>query len=310
MRVAVTGGSGFIGQWVVDELCARGHEPVVFDHRGRSNDTHEVMLGDVRHATAVNELAAHVDGIIHLAAVLGTQETVNNPLPAIWTNVVGTANLSAACREHDIPVVNIAVGNWWMLNAYSITKHCASQLLDMHRIEHDLKANQVRVVNAYGPRQRAAKPFAAGKVRKVMPSFICRALSGMPIEVYGDGLQVSDCVWVGDVARVLVKALEHAANGDVFDRPIEVGPDAHRTVLDLANLVANTAADTNEQVHPVDIVYLPMRPGEKPGDTVTADTTTLALVDEHPDRFVPLADGVQRTVEWFAANEDITWSRP
>src|SRR5205814_3666359 len=88
MRVGVTGGYGFIGRYVCEELITRGHEPLVFDSRGRTpNPDWEVMIGDIRDSTAMVELAAHCDGIIHLAAVLGTQETIRNPRPAAETNL-------------------------------------------------------------------------------------------------------------------------------------------------------------------------------------------------------------------------------
>ena len=84
-RVGVTGGGGFIGSYVVEELIRKGYEPVIFDHT--TNRTYpgdcELFLGDVRDNVAMTEFAAHVDGIIHLAAVLGTQETIQNPRPAL-----------------------------------------------------------------------------------------------------------------------------------------------------------------------------------------------------------------------------------
>src|ERR1044071_8690835 len=117
-KIGVTGGAGFIGSHVIDELLDRGYVPVVFDHhRNRLDldlvqDTVEVFLGDVRDATAMTEFAAHVDGIIHLAAVLGTQETVLNPRPAAESNLMGGLNFLEAITQYHIPGVYIAVGNW------------------------------------------------------------------------------------------------------------------------------------------------------------------------------------------------------
>jgi UDP-glucose 4-epimerase len=301
MKVGVTGGAGFIGGWVCDVLVARGHEPLVLDHRGRGDGA--VMLGDIRDATAVMELASHVDGIIHLAAVLGTQETVSHPRPAAETNVIGGLNVLEACRAYRLPLVNICVGNWWMRNTYSTTKHCVERFVEQFRDELGCRFINVRVVNAYGPRQAAAPPFAPGKVRKIMPAFICRALSGMPVEVYGDGEQVSDCVWVGDVAHVLVTALESAERDQVPAAAVEVGPVFHHTVNELAEMV-------NEIAGGVGVTHLSMRPGEQPGAQVMADLTTLRPLGIVYGDFVPLEVGITDTVDWFSANEGVTWRRP
>lgn len=295
MRVGVTGGSGFIGGHVVAALEAKGLEPIVFDHRGRG-----VMLGDIRDRTAVFELAAHVDGIIHLAAVLGTQETISDPRPAAETNIMGGLNILEATHHYGLPLVNIAVGNHWMRNTYSTTKHCVERLLEQYRDNLGLRAVNVRAVNAYGPGQVVAAPFGPGKVRKIVPSFVCRALSGEPIEVYGDGEQVSDMVHVSDVARTLVAALETAEKFTLPNRVVEVGPREHHSVNDVAALVSQLAG-------PVDITYLPMRPGETAGAVVTADTETLADVGIDRDGFVPLRQGLSETVEWFRRNRGVTW---
>jgi UDP-glucose 4-epimerase len=309
VRVGVTGGAGFIGGWVADTLIERGHSVVVFDTRGRTpRDDVDIMLGDVRDEVAVTELMAHVDGVIHLAAVLGTQETIKNPRPAFLTNGVGGLNVLEACTQYDTPLVNICVGNWWMNNSYSITKHTFERLLAMFVKEHGVRAANVRCVNAYGPRQSAAPPFAPGKVRKIMPAFICRALSDMPIEVYGDGEQISDCVFVGDVARTLVTALEYVASGGVVEKPVEVGPANSTTVNAIAHKVADTVASlTGEE--PVQVVHLPMRPGEQPGAVVAADTTSLRQIGLDPADFVDIDDGILQTVQYFARNEGVTWSR-
>jgi UDP-glucose 4-epimerase len=99
---------------------------VVFDHHRSGPRDYEVILGDIRDATAMVELAAHCDGIIHLAAVLGTQETIFNPRPAAETNLVGGLNFLEAVSQYDLPGVYIAIGNHWMNNSYSISKTASS----------------------------------------------------------------------------------------------------------------------------------------------------------------------------------------
>ena len=298
MRVGVTGGAGFLGSHVVDVLIERGHEPVVFDHIGRGQrDGVEVMLGDTRDDVSVTELAAHVEGIIHLASVLGTQETVHNPRPAVMTNVISGMNVFEACVQHKLPVVNICVGNAGFSNPYSASKTCVETLGHMYVRDRGLALNQVRLVNAYGPRQAMAAPYGPGKVRKIMPAFIARALTGAPVEVYGDGKQVSDMVWVRDGALALVLALEASAAGNIVPGVMECGPEDHATVLEVAEtVIAEAEALTGNRS---EISHLPMRPGETPGAYVVADPSTLAPIGMKPDDLLPLSLGVEWTVAWY-----------
>jgi UDP-glucose 4-epimerase len=301
----------------VDVALERGHDVVVFDSRGRLPERAvggtgrllgglvETRLGDVRDATAVAELAAHTDGIIHLAACLGTQETIGNPRPAAETNIQGGLNFLEACTQYDIPGVYIGVGNHWMDNTYSITKTTVERFVRMFNADRHphndptlgTRFNIVRLVNAYGPRQSVAPPYGPAKVRKITPSFVTRALLGEPIEIYGDGSQVSDMVHVRDGALALVKALEAASDSIVFDRPVEVGPVKSATVLEVAKLVRLHARHLTGNHS--DIRFLDMRPGETVGTPVTADTSTLEFVEMDPHQLVPLDQGIYETVQWY-----------
>ncbi|AFU00783.1 NAD-dependent epimerase/dehydratase family protein [Nocardia brasiliensis] len=309
MKVGVTGGSGFIGSYVCEELVRRDHEPVIFDHRRRAGaQPYEVMLGDIRDATAMAELAAHCEGVIHLAAVLGTQETISRPRPAAETNLVGGLNFLESVAQYDLPGVYICVGNHWMNNSYSISKTAVERFVHMFNAYRGTRVTNVRVVNAYGPRQLAAAPFGAGKVRKFTPAVICRALTGQPVELYGGGVQLSDMVWVGDVARVLVSALESAERGLVPDVVLEVGPARSQSIRSVAELIIDQCAEFGYPRVP--IVGLPMRPGEEPGAVVRADPATLSVIGVDPESLLPLDDGMRRTIEWFIETRGTHWGVP
>ncbi|MEV0220909.1 NAD-dependent epimerase/dehydratase family protein [Streptomyces sp. NPDC050704] len=307
MKVLVTGGSGFIASWIRKELLARGHSMLVFDHQDRRQqlaDGEEFFLGDVRDATAVTEAAAHCDGIIHLAAVLGTQETISNPRPSAETNILGSLNVFEAAAQYNLPTVYAGVGNHAFrligTGCYTITKSAAEDLARMYNLYRDGgRITIVRPVNAYGPGQSVAAPYGTSKVRKIAPSFACRALAGAPIEVYGDGTQISDCVYVADVATAFVNALEYTAVHGPTERPVEVGPIESVTVNDIARLVAEQAAILTGR-EPVAITHLPMRPGEIPNAVVTSDTSTLKQIGLDAIDFVPLDEGIRRTVDYYA----------
>lgn len=305
MKILVTGGSGFIGTYVCEELQNRGIEVLVMDHSYKPNPLFETFLADVRDSTAVTEAAAHVDGVIHLAAVLGTQETISNPRPAAETNIIGALNVFEAANQYNLPVVYAGVGNHWMRNygtgAYTISKTAAEDFTRMFNKYRGSSITVVRPVNAYGPRQSVAAPYGTSKVRKIMPAFICRALTGNPIEVYGDGLQISDCVYVKDVAKVFVESLLYTHTNGVPENTIEVGPWASFNVNEIADRVRNTVAELMDK-QPVELTHLPMRPGEVPNAVVKADTDTLHQIGIDPESFVRLKDGIQATVEWYAEN--------
>lgn len=308
-KIGVTGGQGFIGSYIRQELLYQGYEVVVFDRVSHSTikGNEEFFLGDVRDSTAVVEMAAHVDGIIHLAAVLGTQETISNPRPSAETNVLGSLNVFEAANQYNLPVVYAGVGNHWMrehgTGAYTISKTAAEDFTRMFNKYRGSRISVVRPVNAYGPRQSIAAPYGSSKVRKIMPSFICRALTGAPIEVYGDGTQVSDCVYVGDVARVFVDALKYTDVYGGVEKPFSVGPADSITVNEIAQIVAAEVA-IQTGTEPVAITHLPMRPGEVPNAVVSADPSTLIPLSTRcwENRFVTLRRGISETVSYYLNN--------
>lgn len=295
MKVLVTGGTGFIGQYVVEELLYRDYEVLKFDRDARYyDDTKDVdlFLGDVIDDVAVTEAFAHCDAFIHLAAVLGTQETIYNPRPAALSNLHGGLNVLEASAQYGIPGVYIGVGNHWMNNTYSISKTMIERFIDMFNKNRGTKVNIVRAMNAYGPRQVPAAPYGPAQVRKITPSFVCRALMGHNIEIYGNGEQVSDMIYVTDVAEALVNAMEIAIEGEIIPT-VEVGPKINNTVNEVAQTIIDISNSTSRVVH------LPMRPGEIPGSTVIADTSTLEAVQMDPDNFVPLEVGMQDTIAYY-----------
>lgn len=295
MKVLVTGGQGFIGQYTVEELLKRGHTPVVFDVRDlnvRPKDT-EFMTGDIRDDVSVTEAFAHCDAFIHLAGVLGTQETIKNPKPAANTNILGGLNILMSAAQYDVPGVNIAVGNYWMNNTYSISKNTVERFVAMFNKESGTKINVVRPTNCFGPRQSSFIPYGSAKVKKITPAFINAAIRDLPINVYGDGEQISDMIYVEDVAWVLSEAMEHAVQGRVYDTAFEVGYGEPITVNQVAQTIIRVAGSKSVLEHE------PMRPGEEVGGIVMADPSTLAPLGMKKEHFVPLEDAMERTVEWF-----------
>ena len=249
MRVLVTGGGGFIGQATCSALNRRGHQFVTFDHPD-----------DVRDRGAVMQAVARVDGVIHLAGLLGTAETLDEGAKLVDVNVLGALNVADACELHDVPMVQIGTGHRGQLNVYAITKACAEDLVLARAEWGCLRANVVRAFHAYGPGQKAPPPYGSASVRKIIPAFVCAALAGDPLRVNGDGRQQIDLVHVDDVAVALCDALLGP-----YGRTIEAGTGVAVSVLQAALDVVEACGSSSE------IVTGPMRPGEPLWSRVVAD---------------------------------------
>jgi UDP-glucose 4-epimerase len=205
-------------------------------------------------------------------------------------------NVINACAQYDVPLINIAVGNWWMNNTYSITKNTVERFIAMKAKYEKRAMGSVRALNAYGPRQVPAAPYGPSRVRKIMPSFVCRALTGEPIEIYGDGMQIMDMIYVEDVAWILASAWEQLDAAGVIP-VIEAGTGRETTVNDIATQVAKDVLSMTDIE--ATITHLPMRPGEDANSVVKANADTLAVLGVQPDELVTLEKGVHRTVAYY-----------
>lgn len=351
MKILVTGGNGFIGQHVTEQLKENGHTTVIFDRKTKSHQHNstcniEYIYGSITDATAVHEAMSEVDAFIHLAGVLGTQETIKNPVPAAYTNTIGGLNMLEAAAFHKVPGINITVGNWWMNNTYSITKNMTERFAHMYNKERETSISNIRIVNTYGPGQSVAAPFGHSSVRKIMPSFICHALTGRDIEVYGDGSQVSDIIYVNDVARIIVSELDSVFKNGPRKYCLEIGPKEQMTVYEIAVLVRDIVAEFG--LKKVGIKYLAMRPGENTNallsevgaiklnlamkelyvdekhpmllsnamgsmvralcNVVSADLTTLQHLNIDTDNLTPPDVGIRNTVQYYLKSKGATWN--
>jgi UDP-glucose 4-epimerase len=265
-RILVTGGKGFIGSRVCAELERRGDIPISFDHPN-----------DVRDA-AMLAMFAHVDGVINLAGVLGTAETIGAEYEAAHVNILGALNVFDVFRN--VPIVQIATGHEGQPNPYAITKSCITGLALSRAQWMRQKIAVVRAYHVYGPGQKMCAPHGHSKVRKIIPSFVARALTDMPIEINGDGLQVVDLVYVDDCGKVLVDALD-GPYGEV----LEAGTGSRTSVIDCAQDVIVACAGSKSR-----LVHGPMRKGEPEGAIVVAED---ALCPN------PWPYMLHETIEWY-----------
>lgn len=243
--IAVTGGSGFIGNYVVRRLIDLGYDYVIID-RSMGLD----ILAD---NGDVEEILRYCTGVIHLAGVLGTAELFDDVNLAIDVNVKGTAHILQMCHAHDLHYVGITMPQVWD-NVYQATKAAATKLAAAYHRHYDLRVSHVRAYNAYGPGQKVGTP------QKIIPTFANAAWRNEPLPVWGDGTQYVDLVYVEDVAAMLVDALGFGAN-QVFD----AGTGYTITVNEVAAYVLDHVPGTTSKIE-----YLPMRKGEH-GQGVVAE---------------------------------------
>jgi UDP-glucose 4-epimerase len=286
-KILVTGGNGFIGGHVVDNLKARGYGVTVLDRFGEPHRKDvEFILGDVRDKECVRLVTSQHQGIINLAGILGTSETIEHPQRAVSSNMLGAINIFNAARDFGCRVTHITVGNHWMNNPYAITKSAGERLALLYNSRFGTKISVVRGLNAYGERQKA------WPVRKIIPNFVLPAIRNDKILVYGDGDQQMDMIYVGDLAEILVRALilDHGAWHTIF----EAGTGDAPTVNEIADRVlANVDGSTAE------VTRLPMRQGEPEHSLVVGNPDTLRPLGIEKNQMLGLDGGLRKTVAYY-----------
>jgi len=258
MRVLVTGGAGFIGSHLAEQLLERGHEVWVLDDLSTGSlsnlktfehhPSFHFVKGSVTDSLRVSEMAARCDRIFHLAAAVGVRYVLDDPLRSLITNIRGTEVVLEAANVKRTKVILFSssevygkgekvpfaedddrvLGPTHKLRwAYACGKAVDECLAQSYWQRHKLPVVIVRCFNTCGPRQ-------SGAYGMVIPNMIARALRGEPIQVYGDGLQTRCFSAVDDVVRgVLGLADSDQAVGEVFN----IGTGEEVTVLELAQRI-------------------------------------------------------------------------
>jgi UDP-glucose 4-epimerase len=259
VRAVVTGGAGFIGSHVAEALLARGDEVTVIDNLS-SGKRENVPAGaslvehDIREPFELEAVA-----VFHLAAQADVRVSVDDPRYDAEVNVLGTIRVLEAARAAGARVVFASTGGAIYgecerpareddprrpLAPYGTSKLCGEEYLSTYNRLHGTRHVSLRYGNVYGPRQ---DPHGEAGVVAI---FLNRLRDVQPLTVFGDGRQTRDYVYVGDVARATLLALNR--DGGVFN----VGTGRETSVLDLAELCGRAAG-----VQP-EFDFAPRRAGE------------------------------------------------
>jgi len=307
-RILVTGGAGFIGSHLCDALLAEGHSVTVFDNLtsgkrsnlGPERPSLAIIEGDVRSLCDRGSEIGEIDVIVHLAALISGYESLKSADEYFDVNVGGLLQVIQFAADRHIPRIVFASSSTVYgnrdgsplaedilpepLTVYALTKLAGEHLLRMYGALHGFSHCSLRLFNVYGPRQAPDHPYA-----NVTCKFSHAVANNLPVDLYGDGEQSRDFVYVGDV----VSAFLAVVNGS--ERAIyNVGTGRAARINDLISELGAIAGTS-----------LKVRQHEPwPNDIRSIRADTSRFEGEFGLRSeVALADGLARTVEFFRDGE-------
>jgi len=256
MQVFITGGAGFIGSHLCDALVAEGKEVTILDNLStgsKKNIAHlegkiKVFKGDIRDQKLVEPLVAGSDLILHMAAALGVDNILENPIESVSTNFYGSEVVLNAATKYDKRIIIASTSEiygknpkqplsetddrvigtpqklrWTYSDAKALEEATAYSLF----LTKQLKVTTVRLFNTVGPRQ-------TGRYGMVIPRFIHAALKDNPITIFGDGKQSRVFCHVHDaVTAILLLAINEKSIGEVFN----IGGIGEFSILDIAKKI-------------------------------------------------------------------------
>ena len=309
--VAVTGGAGFIGSHTVDRLVEEGCRVVVLDDfstgkranlaRWADDDRVQVVAVDIANGifAPLADLGP-VDRIIHYAAQVAVTHSIENPLTDIRINYAGTVQVLEYARYHQVKKVVFASSaavygdvdelpvkerqDCNPVSPYGIDKLGSEKFLYYYSAVHQVPCTAFRFFNVYGPRQDPSSPYSG-----VISIFANRAFAGTPVTIFGDGEQTRDFVYVGDVARTVVRA----CLSERGDRVVaNIGTGREISINELARTIVDLSAAGSE------INHVDARPGEILKSVADASRAAELFGDGESVGKVELADGLRETLAW------------
>lgn len=286
MKCLVTGGSGFIGKAVVTTLSRQGHDVEVYDRK-----VHNVSAifsntvchhGDIRDQKLLERVLAGVDVVFHLSGLLGTSELFDDPTTAIDVNIKGALNVLLAAKANNIRKVFLPTKpNDWN-NIYSVTSQAVEKIGHSYRQYMDMDVRVLRILNVYGPGQ------SLYPIRKAVPLFILQAIHGLPVEIYGNGDQVVEPLYITDVANSIV---DYTLSDTIITATHELRSADTITIRALAERIIFLSESDSK------LTFQPSRRGEgdsrnlahAPDITETINTSANTSLDA----------GLKKTIDWY-----------
>jgi len=304
----VTGGAGFIGSALARALLARGDRVRVIDNffSGKRENLAEVAKdvelfeADIRDEAALARALAGVELVFHQAAIPSVPRSLTDPVASHDANATGTLKVLAAAKQAGVRRVVYAASSSaygdtptlpkiesmrpMPLSPYAVSKLAGEHYCQVYASAFGLETVSLRYFNVFGPRQDPKSEYAA-----VIPRFVTAALAGQGVTIYGDGTQSRDFCFIDNTVEAnLAAAAAPGVSGQLFN----VACGSATTLNDVVRLVAEIVG------HAVPIAYAPGRVGDVKHSLadVTAARARLGYRGA-----ISFAEGLQRTVAWYAA---------
>ncbi|MBF8982974.1 SDR family NAD(P)-dependent oxidoreductase [Lutibacter sp. B2] len=314
MNILVTGGAGFIGRWVVKRLLDDGHNVWVLDDlsNGRKenikefNDKEnfkEFVHGDIKDKKILNQLFKNkFDICYHLGASINVQDSLDDPETTFNNDVIGTFNVLEECRKNNTKIIfmstcmvydraNDETGITEMDNIKPASPYAGSKISGENMVlsywyGYKLPAVVIRPFNTYGPFQKT------GGEGGVIAIFIKKNLDGETLNIYGEGTQTRDLLYVEDCARFVVEAgYSDKVNGAI----VNAGLGRDISINDLAKLVA----DSEDKIKHVPHIH----PQSEIQKLLCNYSKAKELLGWEPK--VSLEEGIKKTEKWIKNNLDL-----
>ena len=304
-RIVVLGASGFLGSHLCDELIARGDEVVGIDDLSSSTGVNLKALeseprftflkGDIAEGIPVR---GTVDAVLNFASPASPPRYLNMPIQTLRTGSRGTDNalqfalennarfiMASTSEVYGDPTISPQVETYWgnvnsigERSCYDEAKRYAEALCMAYWREYQANIGIVRIFNTYGPRLDPTDG-------RVVSNFVCQALQGQNLTVYGDGSQTRSFCYVDDEIRGILALLDSNERG-----PINIGNPVEFTMLELAELVLELTGSQSQ------LVYEAL-PADDPLQRCPDITLARQLLKWEPT--VDLREGLRNTIEWF-----------
>jgi nucleoside-diphosphate-sugar epimerase len=313
VRYLVTGGAGFIGSNLVDELLRRGHQVTVLDDLSTGKEQNLAHVRDkinfckdsITNLAIVRTCCEGADYVIHLAARASVPKSVADPIETNTVNIDGTLNVLVAARDAKVKRVVFAASSAAYgetpqlpkvetmpagpISPYGVTKYVGELYLQVFSRVYGLETVSIRYFNVFGPRQDPTSQYSG-----VLSRFMLAVIEGQPPTIYGDGEQSRDFTFVENVVDETLRACEAPdACGKVFNG----GTGLRITLNEVLKLLAKITGKE------VEAKYEPTRSGDIRDSQ--ADITLARKILGYEPR-VGFEEGLKRTWDWYSA----TYGRP